>query len=138
MACFSSHDAAQALQLLATASIDRRNELEAFEDERPEDSDEDNGTHAPIVDRFYEQGGAKAIVEMTKFNPAQFIGIWAGFEALILEKYNVSRGRKCARKPKDVLFMVLAVLKHEGTWDVLARMFGQKTSAFGRMVLRFI
>ena len=42
------------------------------------------------------------------------------------------------QKPKDVLFMVLAVLKHGGTWEFLARMFGQKTSAFERMVLRFI
>ena len=100
MACFSSHDAAQALQLLATASNDRRNELDAFEDERPEDSDEDNGTDAPIFDRFYEQGGAKVIVEMTNFNPAQFIGIWAGFKALILENYNVGRGRKCNRSQK--------------------------------------
>ena len=114
MACFSSPDAAQALQLPATASIDRRNELVAFENERPEDSDEDNGTDAPIFDRFYDHGGAKAIVEMTNINPAQFIGIWAELEAFILANYNVGRGRKCAQKPKDVLFMVLAVLKHGG------------------------
>ena len=75
---------------------------------------------------------------MTNFNPAQFIGIWAGFESLILENYNFGRGRKCEHKPKDVLFMVLSVLKHGGTWDFLARMFGQKTSAFERMILRFI
>ena len=55
MACFSSHNVAQAIQLLAIASIDRRNELDAFENKRPEDSDEDNGTDAPIVDRFYDQ-----------------------------------------------------------------------------------
>ena len=75
---------------------------------------------------------------MTNFNPAQFIGTWAGFEASIRANYNVGRGGKCAQNPKDVLFMLLAVFKHGGTWDVLARMFGQKRFAFERMVLRFI
>ena len=37
-----------------------------------------------------------------------------------------------------MLLRALAVLKHGGTWDFLARMFGQKTSAFERIVLRFI
>ena len=61
MASFSSHDAAQALQLLSTAAIDRRNELEGFEDERPSDSDEENGTDAPLFDRFYDQGGERQL-----------------------------------------------------------------------------
>ena len=48
MATFSSHDAAQALQILATAAIDRRSELEAYGEELLEDSDEDTGTDALI------------------------------------------------------------------------------------------
>lgn len=34
--------------------------------------------------------------------------------------------------------MALSVLKHGRAWDFLARMFGQKTSAFERMIVRFI
>lgn len=138
MASFSSHEAAQAPQLLSSSAIDRRNDLEQFETECPGDSGDDKGTDAPIFDQFYDQGGAKSIVEMTNSNAAQFIGILAGFESLILENYKVWRGHKCAHKPEVVLLMVLAVLKHGGTWDFLARMFSQKTSAFVRMVLRFI
>ena len=66
------------------------------------------------------------------------MGIWVGFQNVIAENYNVERGRKCAPTAKDVLFMTLAVLQHGGAWDFLARMFGQKTSAFERMIVRFI
>ena len=104
----------------------------------PKNSDEENGSDAPIFDKFYEEGGAAAILEMTNFSPPQFVGIWAGFQDLINENYNVGRGRKCAHAAKDVLFMALSVLKHGGAWDFLARMFGQKTSAFERMIVRFI
>ncbi len=71
-------------------------------------------------------------------NPAQFIGIGTGFENLISENYNVGRGRKSIQSPKDVLFMTLSVLKHGGTWDFLAKMFGQKTPAFERLIVRFV
>ena len=37
-----------------------------------------------------------------------------------------------------LLFMTLAVLKHDGAWDFLARMFGQKPSVSERMIVRFI
>lgn len=93
MVSFSSHDAAQAIQILLTAAIDRRNALEEYGDKRPEDSDEDNGTDALILDRFYEERGAKAVNEITKFSLAQLIGIRAGFETLIIEHCNVERGQ---------------------------------------------
>ena len=135
---FTSSDATQALQLLSTAAIDRRNELELFEGLYPDKSDEDNGSDAHFFDKFYEEGGAAAILEMTNFSPPQFVGIWAGSQDVVAENYNVGRGRKCAHSAKDVLFMTLAVLKHGGSWDFLARMFGQKTSAFERMIVQFI
>ena len=135
---FTAREAAQTLQLLSTAAIERRNELELYDTAPLEDTDEDNGTDLPIYDQFYDQGGSRAIVEMINFSPAQFLGIWAGFQDLIYENYNVGRGRKSTHTPKDVLFMTLSVHKHGGTWDFLAKMFGQKTSAFERLIVRFI
>ena len=98
---FTSSDAAEALQLLSTAAIDRRNELKLFEGLHPDNSDEDNGSDAPILEKFYEEGRAAAILEMTNFSPPQFLGIWAGFQDIIAENYKVGRGRKCVHKAKD-------------------------------------
>ena len=67
----TSSDDAQALQHLSTAAIDRRNELEEFDGVHLENSDEENGSDAPIFDKFYEEGGAAAILEMTNFSPPQ-------------------------------------------------------------------
>ena len=49
---FTLSDAAQALQLLSTAAIDRRNELELIEGLHPDNSDEGNESDAPILTSF--------------------------------------------------------------------------------------
>lgn len=83
-------------------------------------------------------GGAEGITEMTNFSPDQFIGILAGLKTLVLDNYNVGRDRNFGQTAEDVLFLVLAFLKHGGTQKFLAHIFGQKTSALWRMILRFI
>ena len=97
------------MQFLSTAAIDRRSELELFEGLHPDNNDEDNGSDAPMFDKFCEEGSAAAILEMTNFPPPQFVEIWAGFQDVIAKNYNVGWGRKCAHTAKDVLFMTLAV-----------------------------
>lgn len=62
---------------ISNAPIDRRLELKAYGDERPEESDGDTGTDALIFHQCYEDGASIAIVGMTNFNPAQIIGICA-------------------------------------------------------------
>ena len=138
MACyFTSVDASQTLQLRYTASIDCRDDLGQFHGVFSENGDEESRSDAPISDEFYDEGRAATILEMTAFCPPQLVGICAGFQDLICEKYNDGRGRKCVHTAKDALFMTLPVLKHGGAWYFLARMLRQKTSAFERMIVRF-
>ena len=40
--------------------------------------------------------------------------------------------------PRDVLIMTLAVLKHGGQWDFLAKMFRLEGPTFERMIMKFI
>lgn len=76
MANESHGQAATALQLLADVSVDRRNELQHFDDDSaPFDSDDNNDVDVPIFDRFYEQGGSTALLEMTNFDPTSCLAI---------------------------------------------------------------
>lgn len=52
----------------------------------PENNEEDNGSDAPIFDKFYGEGGAGAILEMKNFSPPQFVGIWVRLQDLISER----------------------------------------------------
>ena len=69
MAALTSENAAAALVALSSVAIERRNELEQYSEGRPADSDEDSGSDAPVFDAFYDQDGARAIIEMTNFEP---------------------------------------------------------------------
>lgn len=53
---------------------------------------------------------------MSNFSLAQFIVLWAGFQTLINENYNMGRSHKCGHTPKHVSFMVKTVLNHGRTW----------------------
>ena len=119
--------------------MDRRNELRQYDpDSDPFDSDENVDSDAPIFDRFYEQGGSAAILEMTNFDPTQFLGIWSGLQGVISQGYNAGRGRKAIHSGKDVLFMTLCVVKHEGQWDFHAKMFGLKGPSFEKLIMKFV
>ena len=50
----------------------------------------------------------------------------------------MGRGSKSSQQPKDVFFMVLAVVKHGGLLDFVARMFELKRSTFERLIIRFV
>ena len=91
----SQAQAATALQLLADAAVDRRNELRHYHDDSGLfDSDENIDSDAPIFDRFYQQGGSAAILERMNFDPIQFLGIWSVFQGVISQGYNAGRGSK--------------------------------------------
>ena len=72
--------AATALQLLADAAVERNNEISRYEQDDGAETDEEVESELPTFDRFYEQAGSPAIIEMTNFDPTQFLGIWWGFE----------------------------------------------------------
>ena len=83
-----------ALQLLADAAVERNNEISPYEQDDAAESDEKVVCESPTFDRFYEQGGSAAITEMTSFDLTQFLGIWCGFEKIIMARYRTGRGRK--------------------------------------------
>ncbi|ETV93692.1 hypothetical protein H310_12458 [Aphanomyces invadans] len=56
----------------------------------------------------------------------------------VLGTWNVGKGRKCPYSGKDMLFMLLTVVKSGGTWEFLAALFGLQASSFENMVTRFL
>jgi len=135
----STHDADSALKLLAQAAVDRENDLTAYDaDPLLSSSDEECDSESPIFDAFYDGGGSQSIVQMTNFSAAEFQVLWDSFSDHILENYNVGRGRRKAVKPRDAIFMILAVAKHGDHWDMLARTFQMKAPTFERIITKFL
>lgn len=58
-------------------------------------------------------------------------------EEYVVLPWNVGRGKKCKFGGKDVLFMVLASLKHCGKWDIVASVFDINPPIFQNMVLKY-
>ena len=112
---FFSADATNALQVLTDVAAERQNGLEQFSVQPYlSDTDEEDDSESPIFDRFYESRGGRAIVSMINFDPTEFQIIWANYREFIITNYNCGRGRKSAHSGKDVLFMMLATMKHGG------------------------
>ena len=139
MANVSHAQAATALQLLSDAAVDRRNELQQFEDDSdPNGSEENDDSDAPLFDRFYEQGGYVVVLEMPNFDPTQSSAIWSGFKGVIAQYYNTGRGIKSAHTGRDVLFTTSYVLINGGQWDALEKTFGLKGSCFEKLIMKFL
>ena len=115
--------AATALQLQADAAVERNNEISHFEHNDAAETDEEVDSEPPKFNRFDGHDGSAAIIEMTNFDPTQFLGIRCGFEEIIMTRYNTGRGRESVHTGKDVLFMTLCVMKHGGQWDFLTKLF---------------
>ncbi|ETW04038.1 hypothetical protein H310_04424 [Aphanomyces invadans] len=96
----------------------RQADLERYPDIVHED-DAVVDSPTPIFDLFLSHG-PDTILLMTNFTTAEFNSIW----------YNL--------QDHDVLFMVLTVLKHGGTWDYMGRRFGLKGPTFQRLVIRYL
>lgn len=58
---------------------------------------------------------------MINFDPSEFEIIWGYFGDFIGRHYNVGRRKKCSETGKDVISMTLAVMKHGGPKEFLAR-----------------
>lgn len=136
-AAISARDTRRGLTLLAEISAERDADLLMYEPDE-ETSDNENGTECPHFDRFYEEGGAEAIIKLTNFDPEQFLRIWGNLSPFVAAEYNVGRGRKSPISGKDAFFMVLVVLKHGGAWDFLAKIFGLKGPTFEAFINKFV
>ncbi|KAG2873862.1 hypothetical protein PC129_g22463 [Phytophthora cactorum] len=52
--------------------------------------------------------------------------------------WNVGLGQRSVYKGKDVLFMLLDVMKNGGTWEMLSSIFHVKTPTFIKTITGFI
>ena len=135
----SATEATAGVQILADTALRRDEAFSRYETTPLNDSsDEECDSPSPILDTFYQSGGSASIVKMTNFNIRQFESIWTTFADFITSKFNVGRGRKSPFTSKDVLFIVITVLKHGGNWDLLGRVFKIKGPTFERLIMIFI
>ncbi|KAG3093905.1 hypothetical protein PI125_g16692 [Phytophthora idaei] len=97
-------------------------------------SDEEVEDGNSIYDTILQEGPDN-IQTLTNFTPEQFEQLWSQVQNHVAMTWN--KGRKTTTKPMDVFFMLLAVLKNAGHWDVLAGVFGFKGAAFQKMMTKF-
>ncbi|KAJ8519917.1 hypothetical protein ON010_g18019 [Phytophthora cinnamomi] len=101
------------------------------------ESDDDLASPSPIYDRCLHVQGAERVLKMCNFAPIEFERLDA-LKDHILSHWNVGRGKKSSNDPKDILFMLLASLKHCGSWDSVSRMFHMDLSPFQKMIITML
>lgn len=73
----SRADASTALNLLAEAAAARQEEFAQFDNDPDRtDTDEEIESDSPIMDQFFAEGGAEAVLQMTNFSLVEFNGVW--------------------------------------------------------------
>ncbi|ETV66422.1 hypothetical protein H257_17194 [Aphanomyces astaci] len=75
---------------------------------------------------------------LTNFSPSEFYLLWPDIRQHIFRHWNVRSGRKCAVSARGLLLMMLASLKHCGTWDIVAQTFRTTVATFEKRVMSFI
>ncbi|KAJ8578303.1 hypothetical protein ON010_g904 [Phytophthora cinnamomi] len=101
------------------------------------ESDDDLASPSPVYDRCLRVYGADHVLRMCNFAPMEFERLWDALEDHILSHWNVGRGKKSSNDPKDILFMLLASLKHCGSWDTVSNLFHIDPSPFQKMIKKF-
>lgn len=128
--------AAAALLALNECAAKRIEDINAFQSvPNHDDSDAENDSTCPIFDSFLHVNGSDSILQMTNMTSIEFNSLWGDLRECIEARWSTGRGRRCSYSAKDVLFMLLSVLKHAGQWDLLARVFGLKAPTFERIVI---
>ncbi|GMF23168.1 unnamed protein product [Phytophthora fragariaefolia] len=84
--------------------------------------DDDVNSPTPIY-HSYLDSDPESVRTMTNFGPAEFERLWTLVCDHVVMNWNTGRGKKCSYSAKDVLFMLLTVLKNGGKWDVVAVVF---------------
>lgn len=136
---FSVSHASNALAKLCDVAAERQEELQNYgADPLLPDSEDEADSSSPIMDRFVEAEGTRAVLNMTNFTVREYSRLYNRFHEFILTHWNCGRGKKTQYKPKDVLFMLLTVLKYGCNWDILARTFNIKTPTFEQLMHNFI
>lgn len=108
------NDAAVALMIHGEAYERRRTEMEQYHGLGPlGDSDDDTDSDCPIVDTFYNAGGAGSICLMIKFTPIEFTRVWDKSSSFALKYWNEGRGRWSKYCGKNIFFAAPTVAKQD-------------------------
>ncbi|OWZ00662.1 hypothetical protein PHMEG_00028101 [Phytophthora megakarya] len=148
MTTIERRDVAAGIAFLRQIRQERKNKLADFARRRAQEralrkgedssSEEEDDSPCPLFDEYLATGAPEEIMSMTKLSPEQFNVLWCSGEDHIVRNWNVGKGNKCNVAPKDVLFMTLSTLKVCGKWDIPARVFKIKCSAFEEMITKFL
>ena len=131
------HHRESMLAMLENRELDRRSELGAFPRQLDQSDNEEADSPCPIFDTWFSEGGADAVRRLTNFTPREINLLWSTVRSHVTRYWNVGRGRRSQFTGKDVLFMLLAVMKHGGTWDMNAHVFQIKTPTFIKTITSF-
>lgn len=82
--------------------------------------------------------GHDAIKFMNSLTPVEFTELWMGLSKFVAAFWNTGRGRKISFNGKDVLLMLLTVLKQNQQCDFTARMLGIKSINLQRVLKNYI
>ncbi|KAG2878496.1 hypothetical protein PC116_g21332 [Phytophthora cactorum] len=85
-----------------------------------------------------ESESGDAILRLTNFTPRELNTLWMSVRAHVTLHWNVGRGQHSVYKGKNVLFMLLVVMKNGGTWEMLSSIFHVKTPTFIKTITGFI
>lgn len=130
--------AEDSIRILEDKRIERENTLTTRAANQHFDSDSEEDSPSPIFDYYYEADGNRGICKMINFNSVEFHEIFESLRPVIIQNWNVGRGRKYKETSKDALFMLLTLCKHGGSWDFLGQMFKMQGQKFERMIKKFI
>lgn len=139
---FEQEDADKALMRLAEAADELACSVyNAGNLETPPTTDEDEEIYAdPIYDGFVgnQSDPDDCLKKLTNFTEEQF-GILVDLVSETMSHTIYSgRGKKCQDSPRDLLFMLLVVLKQGGEWSFMATLFKKRVSTFEKLMSRLI
>ena len=102
-----------------------------------EDEDDDIDSSSPLMDMYIHQNGGNSIVKtMTPFNYREFKRLWDKVGVDFIVGMTNQKGPNTTTKPKDILFIILSVLKDPCTWDKLGANFGMSGQKAQRIVMK--
>ncbi len=128
-----------ALKVLGDIQEKRDEEIAKYSSEAIHDeSDIESDSKSPLFDRFYANGGSKTLLQMTNFNCREIDHLWHRCCTVLNEKFTLGRGKKTDVSPKDILFIVLCVVKTPTNWDLMGEIFEKKGPTLQRLFSRAV
>ncbi|KAF0713319.1 hypothetical protein AaE_011815 [Aphanomyces astaci] len=122
----------QGIALLACLEEQRKAKRARFPTARVEGPDIDEDSNSPVYDAYLQTQGAEGIMTLTNSSSSELNLLWAEVRQHIFRQRNVGSGRKCVVSARDLL------LKHCGTWDIVAQTFRTTVATFEKRVMSFI